>query len=56
MQIGAGDSLHVVLDKSGAQLSNKGGKINLIDPSRNAAHIVTCSKGQARTDGETILF
>ncbi len=52
----AGDAARVALDPSGAQLSNKGGRIRLIDAAGNAAHTVTYSKGQARADGRTILF
>ena len=56
MTIKPGDTMRVVLDPSGAQLSNKGGKISLLDASGNVVHTVTYSKGQARTDGQTILF
>jgi hypothetical protein len=54
--IKAGDTMRVTLDPSGAQLSNKGGKITLLDASGKVVHTVTYSKGQARTDGLTILF
>ncbi len=56
MTIGAGETLRIVLDPSGAQLSNKGGRISLIDGSGNAVHMVTYSKGQVKTQGETILL
>ena len=54
--IGAGDTLRVTLDGSGAQLSNKGGKICLLDAAGNSVHIVDYSRRQARADGVTILF
>lgn len=56
MTIGAGETLRVVLDPSGAQLANKGGSISLIDKNGNAVHLVTYSKGQVKTEGETILL
>ena len=54
--LGPGDALRVTLDGNGAQLSNKGGKLSLVDPGGRSVHTVTYSKGQARTDGQTILF
>jgi hypothetical protein len=54
--IGAGETLRVVLEPTGMQLSNKGGSISLIDGGGNAVHMVTYSKGQAKTDGVTILL
>jgi hypothetical protein len=56
LTIKAGDATRVVLDPSGPQLSNKGGKISLLNETGKAVHAVTYSKGQARADGETILF
>ena len=52
----AGDTLRIVLDPSGPQLSNKGGRIDLLDAQNNRVHGVTYSKGQARTDGVTVVF
>jgi hypothetical protein len=54
--IGAGETVRLALDPSGTQLSNKGGRISLIDPGGYAVHTVSYSKGQVRTDGVTILF
>ncbi|MGD8910852.1 MAG: hypothetical protein PVI92_16065, partial [Chromatiales bacterium] len=56
MSIEPGATLRVALDPTGAQLSNKGGKISLLDNRGNAVHVVTYSKGQARTQGLTTLF
>ena len=54
--LGAGDTLRIVLDPSGPQLSNKGGRIDLLDAQNHRVHGVTYSKGQARTDGVTVVF
>jgi hypothetical protein len=55
--IEAGETVRIRLDPHrGPQLSNKGGKILLIDAGGNLAHVVTYSKGQARDDGRTVLF
>ena len=51
-----GEVLRIVLDPSGAQLSNKGGRISLLDVGDRTVHTVTYTKGQARSDGETVLF
>ncbi|BBO89722.1 lamin tail domain-containing protein [Desulfosarcina ovata] len=56
MTVGAGETLRVVLDPSGVQLSNKGGSIRLLDANDHAVHLVTYSKGQVKTQGETILL
>ena len=56
LTIGTGETLRVVLDPSGAQLSNKGGRISLIDKNGKIIHTVSYSRGQVKTDGETILF
>lgn len=56
MSIAAGDTVRLNLDPTKAQLSNKGGKIRLIDPNGQAVHTVTYSKGQVKTGGKTILF
>ena len=54
--LNAGDTVRITLDPSGAQLSNKGGRISLIDEQGRIVHAVTYSKGQARSDGETIIL
>jgi poly(U)-specific endoribonuclease len=56
VSIDAGETVRLVLDPSGAQLSNKGGRISLLDPNGNAVHTVSYSKGQAKANGETLLF
>jgi hypothetical protein len=56
MSIEPGNALRVTLDPAGAQLSNKGGKISLLDDRGNAVHMVSYSKGQARSEGQTTLF
>ncbi|MEJ2620791.1 MAG: hypothetical protein P8163_11130 [Candidatus Thiodiazotropha sp.] len=42
--------------KSAHDDANKGGKISLLDNHGNTVHIVSYSKGQARTQGQTTLF
>ena len=54
--IAAGETVRLRLAPSGVQLSNKGGRVSLIDASGHAVHTVSYSKGQAKTNGETILF
>jgi hypothetical protein len=54
--IEAGDTLRIVLDPSGVQLSNKGGRISLIDANDNIVHTVAYSKGQVKASGETVLL
>lgn len=54
--IEAGDTFRIKLDPEKAQLSNKGGRIRLIDSNAKVVHSASYSKGQARTNGETILF
>ena len=56
MMIAPGDAHRIVLDPSGAQLSNKGGRISLKDGARRDVHVVSYSKGQARDDGLSVLF
>lgn len=56
LSIASGEAARVTLDPAGAQLSNKGGRVSLIDGAGRVAHGVTYSKGQARADGRTILF
>lgn len=56
VDIAPGDVLRVTLDPSGAQLSNKGGKISLVSPDGSTVQTVTYSKGQVRQDGHTIVF
>ena len=55
-RIAPGDAVRVVLDPRGAQLSNKGGGIRLVDDAGRVVHAVTYSKGQVRTQGGTVLF
>lgn len=54
--IGAGETVRVPLDPPSAQLSNQGGRITLIDRGGNTIHTVTYSKGQVKSQGETVLF
>lgn len=54
--IDAGDVARIRLDPRGAQLSNKGGLIKLVDGNGQTVHTVTYSKGHTRPDGQTILF
>lgn len=54
--IGAGDTYKLVLDGRGAQLSNKGGKIKLLNEHKEMVHLVSYSKGQVREQGVTTLF
>ncbi|MBU0945695.1 MAG: lamin tail domain-containing protein [Proteobacteria bacterium] len=56
MVIGAGDSVRIRLDPQGAQLSNNGGQIRVVNTNGLTIHTVTYSKGQIKTDGQTILF
>jgi poly(U)-specific endoribonuclease len=54
--VGAGETMRVLLDPAGAQLSNKGGQISLIDAGGQAVQTVTYTKDQVRQQGETVLF
>lgn len=54
--LAAGHTKRIVLDPSGPQLSNKGGRIDLYDEQDRRVHSVTYSRGQARTDGITVVF
>lgn len=54
--IGAGDTVRVRLDPRGAQLSNKGGVIKLVNNNGSTVHSVTYSKGQTKPEGRTLLF
>lgn len=56
MGIDAGDAVRVTLDASGAQLSNKGGEISLIDTESRVVHTVTYPREEARKQGKTFLF
>jgi poly(U)-specific endoribonuclease len=56
MSLGAGDTVRVTLDPTGAQLSNKGGQISLIDAAGQIVQTVTYPREQARQQGETVLF
>lgn len=51
-----GEVVRIVLDIKGAQLSNKGGRISLLDKEGRKIHTVSYSKNQARLQGETVLF
>lgn len=53
----AGATYQFRLDGQGAQLSNKGGVIKLLNASGNLVHSVSYSKGAARNhEGETLIF
>ena len=54
--IQAGDVARIRLDPRGAQLSNKGGVIILVNRDGQVVHTVTYSKGQTKPDGQTLLF
>jgi hypothetical protein len=54
--LGAGETVRIFLDPAGAQLSNKGGHISLIDLGGQVVHTVTYPREHARVEGETILF
>ncbi len=54
--VGTGETVRINLDPSGMQLSNKGGTIKLINAKQQVVHTVIYSKGQARTNGETLIF
>jgi len=56
VELTAGDTLRMKLDGNGAQLSNKGGEIHLLDSEGRTVHVVTYSKGQVKAQGQTILF
>jgi poly(U)-specific endoribonuclease len=56
LSIGGGDTVRVTLDPTGAQLSNKGGQISLVDAAGRVVHTVTYPREQARPQGETVLF
>ena len=52
----AGETARIVLDPSGVQLSNKGGKIVLADDADHPIQTVTYSKGQVKQQGLTVVF
>jgi len=54
--IGPGNFHQIVLPGRSAQLSNKGGNIELLDDQGDVVHQVSYSKIQARNQGVTILF
>jgi poly(U)-specific endoribonuclease len=56
LSIGGGDTVRVTLDPTGAQLSNKGDQISLVDAAGRVVHTVTYPREQARQQGETVLF
>ncbi|WP_421855450.1 hypothetical protein [Oricola sp.] len=45
-----------ILTGDGAQLSNKGGKIRLLDPNGKTVHSVSYSRAQARAENQTLIF
>ena len=51
-----GEVIRITLNVNGVQLSNKGGKIGLLDSEGRVVHSVNYSKVQARSSGETVLF
>ncbi len=56
LTIGAGDCARIHLDQQGAQLSNKGGSIRVVNANGHTIHTVTYSKGQTKANGQTIMF
>ena len=48
--------IQITLDGSDVQLSNRGGTIRLLNQSGQAAHSVSYSRSQVRSQGETLLF
>lgn len=54
--IAPGETARIVLDPSGVQLSNKGGKLSLIDADGGIVQTVEYTRDQAKAEGETILF
>ncbi len=54
--LGAGDTLRVRLTGQGAQLSNQGGVITLVDPQGTRVHSVSYAKADASTEGRTVVF
>ncbi|MDH5528188.1 MAG: DUF2278 family protein [Nitrospirota bacterium] len=54
--LGPGDSIRVVLDGLGVQLSNKGGTITLLDPEGYKVDGVAYTAAQARREGWSVVF
>jgi len=54
-ELKAGDTHKIILDGRGAQLSNKGGRIKLLNKKNQMVHMVSYSKGQVNTQGSTII-
>ena len=54
-ELKAGDTHKIILDGRGAQLSNKGGIIKLLNKKNEMVHMVSYSKGQVNTQGSTII-
>ncbi|MCG8328047.1 MAG: hypothetical protein MI974_10200 [Chitinophagales bacterium] len=54
--LGAGETYRLVLDGRGAQLSNKGGMIQLKNESGQMLHLVSYSRNNAKAEGRTTLF
>ncbi|MDH0613392.1 MULTISPECIES: hypothetical protein [unclassified Agrobacterium] len=56
VSLAGGMATTVLLPKGSIQLSNKGGEIRLVNRDGHTAHLVSYSKAQARTEGQTIIF
>ncbi|KAL7577283.1 hypothetical protein ACA910_002027 [Epithemia clementina (nom. ined.)] len=54
--MGPGDTHRVTLSGSGAQLSNKGGSIYLLDANQTTVHSVSYPSMRSRIKGQTMLF
>ncbi|MFS8120911.1 hypothetical protein QD336_00655 [Rhizobium sp. BR 250] len=54
--LAGGMATTVLLPKGSIQLSNKGGEIRLVNRDGHTEHLVSYSKAQARTEGQTIIF
>ena len=54
--IAAGDTTRIHLSGVGAQLSNKGGIISLLNPLGNKVHGISFTKSQVAEQGRTIVF
>ncbi|GAB1856017.1 lamin tail domain-containing protein [Flavobacteriaceae bacterium MHTCC 0001] len=51
-----GDTYKIILDGKGAQLSNKGGSINLFNEKKERVHFVSYSAGQVENQGNVLVF
>ncbi len=54
--LAAGETLRVRLGGQGAQLSNQGGVITLLDPQGARVHAVSYAKAEAGAEGRTLIF